>query len=274
MVDERLEVFAKIKGISAASGLVLLRDLLYIISDNSNYLYQYNIDIKQLTKIPLLVTPLLEEIPKSEKSDFETICQYNNVIYILGSGSTLKRNRLVEYHVEGKKVVSHDLKPVYTAMKKAHAIGDDDLNIEGAVFTGTKWFLFNRGNGNAHKNGVFMINGSDLQNAKSADFVLIELPKSNVMPSFTDAVLCDDQIYFVAAAEDTTSTYNDGEILGSYVGSLDINTLKLNEFKKISDLQKFEGITFLEKKNGKLGFLICEDADTESLETVIYKLLI
>ncbi len=274
MLDENLEVFARIKGISAASGLVLLGDSLYIISDNSNYLFEYHINTKHLTKIPLQVDPPLENISKSEKSDFETICSYKDVVYILGSGSTPKRNLLVEYHLKDKRVVCNNLMPVYTAMKKAHAVADEDLNIEGAVFTGTQWFLFNRGNGNAQKNGIFIINGSNLQDAKSADFVLIELPKIEARSSFTDAVLCEDQIYFVAAAEDTTSTYHDGKILGSYIGSLDIKTLKLNQFKKISDSQKFEGITFLGKMEAKLGFLICEDTDAETLETVVYKLLI
>lgn len=262
-----MEIFTTIKGISAASGLFLKDNLLYVIGDNSGYLYEYHIKERRLNKIPLIPTLALENIPKVDKPDFEVVCHYDNVLYILGSGSTIKRNRMIEYQLETEKLIEHDLLPLYTAMKKAHAIDDDNLNIEGAIFTGNQWFLFNRGNGNAMKNGVFIIKGSDLANAKSADFTAIALPQG----SFTDAVLHENQIYFIAAAEDTTSTYDDGKILGSYIGSLDVTTLKLNTIKKISDHQKFEGITFYPQYDSKLEFLICEDADMESSDTIIYK---
>ncbi len=264
-----MEIFATIKGISAASGLFLKENLLYSIGDNSGYLYEYHIKEQRLNKIPLFtaLTPL-ENIPKADKPDFEVICHFKNVLYILGSGSTIKRNRMIEYHLATKKVIEYDLLPLYTAMKKAHAIDDDNLNIEGAIFTGDKWLLFNRGNGSAMKNGVFMVDGPNLVNAKTADFTVIALPYG----SFTDAVLHQNQIYFIAAAEDTTSTYNDGEILGSYIGNLDLATLKLNNITKISAHQKFEGITFFSQHGSSLEFLICEDADAESSETIIYKL--
>ena len=270
-----LQVFATIKEISAASGLFLKGNLLYVIGDNSSYLYEFAIKEQRLNRIPLLITSPSENILKTAKPDFEVICHYNGIIYILGSGSTSQRNQMIEYHLDTKKVIEHNLLPLYTAMKKAHAIGDDNLNIEGAIFTGKQWLLFNRGNGNATKNGVFIIAGSDLANAKSTYFTLITLLKTNqIVVSFTDAILHKNQIYFIAAAEDTTSTYNDGKIMGSYIGNLDLATLKLNFITKIAEHQKFEGITFLGEKDSQLEFLICEDADNESSETIIYKLLV
>lgn len=271
-----LQVFATIKGISAASGLFLKGNLLYLIADNSNYLYEYDISEQQLNKIPLLANlPKFENITKADKPDFEVVCAFENSLYILGSGSTPKRNRMFEYHLDTKKVIEHDLLPLYTAMKKAHAIDDDNLNIEGAIFTGHQWFLFNRGNGSAMKNGIFSVKGADLANAKSADFTSIALQETNEpIASFTDAILYQKQIYFMAAAENTTSTYNDGKILGSYIGSLDLATLKLNCIKKIAEHQKFEGITFLGKKGAQLEFLSCEDSDTEASNTIIYKVRI
>ncbi|MES2650455.1 MAG: hypothetical protein V4663_01880 [Bacteroidota bacterium] len=267
-----LQVFTTIKGISAASGLFLKGNLLYLIADNSNYLYEYDIKEQRLNKLPLLVTSPPENIPKADKPDFEVVCGFEGSLYILGSGSTVKRNRMIEYRLGTKKVIEHDLLPLYTAMKKAHAVDDDNLNIEGAIFTGDQWFLFNRGNGNSMKNGIFIIKGPDLANAKSADFISIALLKTNeVFASFTDAVLYQNQIYFIAAAEDTTSTYNDGKILGSYIGSLDLATLKLNYIKKIAEQQKFEGLTFLREKGGQIEFLICEDSDTDTTSTIIYK---
>jgi len=271
-----LQVFATIKGINAASGLFLKGDLLYIIGDNSSFLYEYHLKDKRLNHFPLLGNPSpLENIPKADKPDFESVALYENSLYVLGSGSTPKRNRMIEYRLDTRAVILHDLTTLYAAMKSAHAIADEDLNIEGAIFTGSHWYLFNRGNGSGGKNGIFILKGADLSVAKNADFIGVKLPKENkVFVSFTDAILYENKIYFIAAAEDTTSTYNDGKILGSYIGNLDLVTLKLKTFKKIAEHQKFEGLAFLGKKGAQLEFLICEDSDAETARAIIYKVLL
>ena len=43
-----------IKGISAASGLVYSQNVLFVISDSSSFLYQFDIDRKLLLKFPLV----------------------------------------------------------------------------------------------------------------------------------------------------------------------------------------------------------------------------
>jgi hypothetical protein len=48
-----------------------------------------------------------------------------------------------------------------------------------------------------------------------------------VRTCFTDAVLVDEKIYFLATAENTY-TYDDGEILGSLIGRIDIETMKID----------------------------------------------
>ena len=50
----QLSVLFKIIGIGSASGLVYHQDKLYIISDNSTFLYEYNILNKRLDKIALV----------------------------------------------------------------------------------------------------------------------------------------------------------------------------------------------------------------------------
>jgi hypothetical protein len=86
--------------------------------------------------------------------------------------------------------------------------------------------------------------------------------------------LVDDKIYFLSTAEDTQSTYDDGEILGSFIGRIDLKTMKIDFTQKITSTNKFEGLTFYQKSNDKIEFLLCEDNDTELLETKIYKLAI
>lgn len=271
-----LSVFAKIKGIGSASGLYLRQNSLFVIGDNSGYLYEYKLENKSLNKIEILKgLKTLENIPKAEKPDFEVLCNHGNSFYILGSGSTDRRNLMIEYQLDTKKVIQHSLTSLYTKVKAVCKIDYENLNIEGAIFTGDTWFLFNRGNGNANRNGVIKITGDDLVNPQQITFTPIMLLKTDQkLVSFTDAILHENNIYFIAAAENTQSTYHDGEILGSYIGSLNAKTLRLNFTKQISATQKFEGITFYKQHHKQLAFLLCEDRDTDVLETIIYKLII
>ena len=101
------------------------------------------------------------------------------------------------------------------------------------------------------------------------------MPKiKHVETSFTDAILVEDKIYFLATAEDTSSTYYDGEILGSIIGGMNSKTFEIEFTKKITDTNKFEGLTLYSKTNDKIEFLLCEDNDSEVLESTIYKLVL
>lgn len=86
--------------------------------------------------------------------------------------------------------------------------------------------------------------------------------------------MVDGTIYFLAAAENTTSTYNDGEIMGSVVGSVNLKTLEVESCLQISDHHKFEGLTLYKKTATQIELLLCEDNDTEELVSTIYKLVL
>ncbi|NII85651.1 DUF6929 family protein [Pedobacter sp. SG918] len=273
-----LEVFAEIDGVGSASGLFLHEDLLYIIGDNSGHLNEYNIKTKKLRKIQILFDKTLdqlENIPKPLKPDFEILCQHNNKLYILGSGSTSKRNLMIEFDLKTQKVFQKDLTETYSLLKSISKIDDQNFNLEGATFTGNEWLLFNRGNGINAKNGIFNIQEADLAKIKQAKFNPFKLPNiDHVESSFTDALLVKNEIFFIATAEDTKSTYADGKILGSFIGSINLQTLKLTFSNKISGKHKFEGITLLSQNEHSAIFLLCEDRDNEELKTVIYKLIL
>lgn len=274
----QLEVFAEIDGIGSASGLFLQEDLLYIIGDNSGYLNEYNIKTRKLQKIQILFDRSLnhlENIPKSLKPDFEILCQHGDKLYILGSGSTPKRNLMIEFDLKTHKLIQTDLTETYRNLKSAARIDDENFNLEGAIFTGKTWLLFNRGNGIDAKNGIFKIEGTDLTKAEWIKFNRFKLANmDHVESSFTDATLVKNEIFFIATAEDTKSTYADGEILGSFIGSINLQSLKLTFSNKISGRHKFEGLTLLQQNEQTITFLLCEDRDTDELKTVIYKLAI
>jgi hypothetical protein len=267
-----LELLFHIIGIGSASGLIYKDNSLFIISDNSGFLYEYNIESKNLQQHQIIEN-LTENIAKSEKPDFESIAHFGDNLYVFGSGSTQKRNNMVEINTVEKEIRTNDLTDLYRVMQSFGEIKPEDFNIEGAVYTGEEWYLLNRGNGKSAKNVLFTIQGKNLINEFNILANSYKLPKiKGVRSSFTDAVVLDDKIYFLSTAEDTNSTYNDGNILGSFIGCIDTKTMKITFTKKISDTHKFEGLTVYKNSSDTIEFLLCEDNDTELLESNIYKL--
>jgi hypothetical protein len=256
-----LEILFQIIGIGSASGLFFNNDALYVIGDNSGFLYEYNMQNQQLDQHPLIDNPS-QNIPKNIKPDFESITHYNDTLYIFGSGSTENRNKMIEFDLKSKTVTQkNNLVDLYAVMQNFANIKPEDFNLEGAIFDGENWFLFNRGNGISNKNTILTLHAKKLGEEFALISVDYKLPKiKGVRSSFTDAVLVEDKIYFLSAAEDTKSTYDDGEVLGSFIGRIDLKTMKIDFTQKITST------------NNKIEFLLCEDNDTELLETKIYKL--
>ena len=269
----KLELLFQIIGIGSASGLVYKDNALWIIGDNSGFLYEYHIDTKDLNRHPLIENPT-ENILKKDKPDFEAISAFGEDLYIFGSGSTEKRNKMIQVNATDKKIIATtDLSDLYVVMQSFGKIKPEDFNLEGAIYDGKSWYLLNRGNGSSNKNALFTIEGENLTNQFAILSNDYKLPKiKGVRTSFTDAILVENTIYFLATAENTKSTYEDGEVLGSIIGSIDLKTMKINFTKKISDTHKFEGLTLYSHSKEKIEFLLCEDKDTEVLETDIYKL--
>lgn len=276
MYKNQLSIFTKIEGLGAASGLVDTDHKLYIIGDNSGYLNVYHKSTKQLNKVCILNDKTLvdlTQISKAQKPDFEAICKHKNLLFILGSGSTPNRNQQVIYRLDTQSVTIKDLSKTYQTLRQLAAISPENFNIEGAVFTGKEWFLFNRGNGIDGKNGIFCIETTDLSTMGKAVFNPVKLPHIGaVEASFTDAILLNNALFFTATCENTQSTYNDGEILGSFIGSINPKTYRLNFSYRIAGQHKFEGLTCLKNDKNRISFLLCEDADNDILSTVIYQL--
>jgi hypothetical protein len=271
----QLSLLFKIIGIGSASGLLFQNNTILAIGDNSSYLYEYQTETSKLQRHPLAENPQ-ENTPKAFKPDFEAITQYADSIYIFGSGSTENRNFMVQVDSKTKEVIkTQDLTDLYLTMQSFAKIAPEDFNIEGVIYNGETWFFFNRGNGKTAKNVVFTVEGKNLVNEFQIISNEYKLPKiKGVRTSFTDAILVEDKIYFLASAENSNSTYDDGEVLGSIIGRIDVKKMKIDFTQKISDTHKFEGLTLYKKSSNEIEFLLCEDNDTEVLEADVYKLVI
>lgn len=266
-----LDIFINVAGVGAASGIFYKEDTIYLISDNSNYLYSLSIPENSLSKTLLVENKEVNEaVPKSSKMDLESLFNYQDTLYLLGSGSKLGRNNLFKVALEDQSITSTDLSESYAMIQKELNIDTENYNIEGAFIYNDQFHLLNRGNGPDKMNGIISVSKSfdgqpsykkiDLQTASGEN------------PMFTDAVLDGDTLYFIAAAEESNSTYEDGEVTGSFIGQIDLKNMNVNSLTKISDTHKFEGITLYRSSADHLEFLLCEDPDNDQQETTIYKL--
>ncbi len=270
-----LELLYQIIGIGSASGLLFKNNTVFLISDNSNSMYEYHLESQELNTISLIPNTEIEyNISKNTKPDFEAITVYGEDIFILGSGSAEKRNLLIHLDNDTHQYIQTlDLSDLYLSMQFFAKITPEDFNIEGVVYNGSQWYFLQRGNGKNAKNGIFIVKGNLFSGEYSITYKAFKLPKiKNVRFSFTDAVGIDDTIYFLAAAENSKSTYRDGKILGSMMGIINTETLKITHQEIISQTHKFEGITLYKKDLHNLEFLLCEDNDTADLQSDIYKL--
>lgn len=266
-----LEIMFRILGIGAASGLVLHDGSLYVISDDSAFLYEHSMSGAIVNRIPLVETVPMENIPKPQKFDFEALAHRDGTLYIFGSGSTQKRNAVVR--VENGKCTVQDCEAIYRKMKDLAGIDPSDFNIEGAGFHANDLYLLQRGNGPLARNGIF-VTDADLS-GNNMRYIELALPQYDGNRfGFTDMAVHGEKIYFIAASENALSTYEDGEIAGSIFGIIGIGSLEVEQVFPISKTHKFEGIAFYGESSEGLEFLLCEDSDSHAEAADIYRLSI
>lgn len=309
MPDFQLSPRFDIQGVGAASGLVYQPDRLWLISDSSSFLYDYQMATQTLDK-HALVSQAADHIEKKNKFDLEVICQKDQQLYVFGSGSTAKRQILFCCDVSNldkpdQAIERLDLSTLYQQFRLIAQLADDELNIEGVIYQASpqqadRWVFLQRGNGATANNGLFVLSDVTFKAFLQPDvqsemlpqssriltephmglladikFYPVKLPAiSQVESGFTDGYLLADKLYFLAAAEDTTSTYLDGTVLGSLFGCIDLINFELQWSFIISSEHKFEGLTLEQQFDQQLVFLLCEDNDTAVLASTLYQLSI
>jgi hypothetical protein len=156
-----------------------------------------------------------------------------------------------------------------------------NLNIEGAVVVGSHLKLFQRGNGRAGKNAMIDISleglfeelksSRELSEQRIQAISILELGELHGTPlGFTDAaVVMDNEIAFLAVAEQTDSTYTDGQYVGAMLGYLNSEG-RLGKIVELNCPQKPEGI-WLSSDSGCREFFVVTDADDRSQPSLLYR---
>ncbi|QHT69842.1 hypothetical protein GXP67_25945 [Rhodocytophaga rosea] len=258
--------------IPSASGMEIVNDSIFIIGDDSAWLYILNNQFELAEKIPLFTGEsfISGRIPKISKPDFESMTVLPvhgpQQLLIAGSGS-LSPQRDVAFIIDTKPPYNHtqfSLTSVYNDLRsRPEIVHTGKLNIEGMAATHQQLFLLQRGN----ISGLNVLISYDLP-----VFYEYITGKSLLIPSpeiytYTLPVLSGRQSGFsgathipglhallvTASVEDTDNEIDDGAVLGSYAGIIDLESHSIDyaPFTENGELftGKVESIAIQQKVN-------------------------
>jgi hypothetical protein len=249
--------------ITSASGLCVLGDTLYLVADDDNALFSWkNGKCRRLTR----VSGELPEDPverKKVKPDFESLTNLGSTLILLPSFSKPHRNQVI---LVESKTFQAQVKAL-PRVERYLAKNVPDLNLEGAFIKDDLIYFLQRGNGENGQNALICLDHEAFFSDQVKDFkvVPVNLGKSKSSPlAFTDSFLDGDRILFLAVAEETTSTYDDGEFKGAILGVLDLQG-NLKGTHTLHVPHKPEGLVRLGNK-----LYVVTDADDRSIPSCLY----
>ncbi|WP_409477704.1 DUF6929 family protein [Pseudobdellovibrio sp. HCB154] len=278
------------KGVKAASGLVKVGNTFYVIADDEVSLAEFKFEgDTKANYIQLLEKELPDDAVqrKKQKPDWESLVQLEiakdkKILLAVPSGSTDNRMIGAFLRLDQAGLVDKSAKPVtvdFSEIYKSLKVQFAELNIEGACVLNNKLKLFQRGNGAAGKNAVIDIDLSgfchDLEKATAikaqhvlatTEFNLGHLDGHKL--DFTDACVVGDKVWFLAVAEDSQSTYDDGQYYGAIIGCLDASGKETVRYE-IDCATKPEGL-WVDLESQRLCFYVVTDADSSSIFATIY----
>ncbi len=229
----------KIEKIPSGSGIIKSEDKYYIIGDDSPFLFTLNKEFKVISTTGLLDTVNFSDkrITKSKKPDFEALELIGkNEVVVFGSGSkSPQRNIFMRILLKDSIIVEkYDISDLYNNLRNLPILNDSELNIEAAAFRNNQIFLFNR-----KKNLIIRFDYKDLLTYLKGEIAFPKpvirqflLPKINGIESgFSGATALkgEPKIIFTASVENTNNAYDDGEILGSFIGMIDISNNNISD---------------------------------------------
>ncbi len=227
----------QILNVPSASGIVIFNEDLYVIGDNSAYLFQLDDHYDVSKRLALMDQKLDGIIPKASKPDFEAITAINvngkKELLVFGSGSkSPERDIIIRVDMtNGFKTKTYSAEAIYAALRNSEYLNVQNLNIEAAATIENKLYLFNREEHLIleYKMDEFLGYLEDLNPLPNYNVYRISLPQLNgIQAKFSGAsdVTGLPQLVFTASVEDSPNTYDDGEVTGSYVGIININELE------------------------------------------------
>ncbi|MDO7847520.1 hypothetical protein Q5H92_14215 [Hymenobacter sp. M29] len=230
-----------VPGLPSASGVEIIGGTAYIIGDDAPLLYQLDAHTLAVTgRVPLFETTAFGtgRLPKADKPDLECMAALiwpdgRPGLLLLGSGSLPTRTRGWFVPTAGASQPPEvvNLAPLYDLLRPQLPAGTV-LNLEAAATTETELLLFQRTVGRADAallfrlplaaTLAFMASGGA---APAVGRLSFELPEIAGSPAgFSGATFVDGLLFVTASVENTTDAVLDGEVLGSFVGLVNLDT--------------------------------------------------
>jgi hypothetical protein len=228
--------------VRAASGLVHAGGRLVVIQDDAAFVATVAGDEVAAIALPRGAGGRrrfeLALANKHEKLDLEACVAVDGVLWAFGSGSTDERERIVVIDDRTRII---DARPLYRRIRDH--LGP--INLEGAAAVGDELWLFHRGNTGPDDHGPAVIRFGcaaiaawlhgraalpEVIGTTSFDLGTV----GHARFGFTDAVAVGARVFFVAAAEASPDAIADGDVLGSRLGVIagdDVRVAELGAFK-------------------------------------------
>lgn len=236
--DIEVETYQKLKNFASGSGMAFYNNHFYIVGDDDPYLAKLNEDGDILQRFQLWDTIDVQNgrINKKVKPDFESISLFpyeqDTLMLIFGSGSkSPRRDVILSFKPKEEKLDTLNGKDFFSWLKKTAGLTDKEINLEGSAFHKGSLFLLNRDNNELYKLAESGIK-SFIENGSTDDFSLevfkFNLPEyKNETARFSGASILgnENKILFSATIETTDNWKDDGKILGSFMGEIDLDDL-------------------------------------------------
>ena len=248
--------------ISAASGLVVHDNKIFVVSDDEHFMGIFNLKTQTGYKSVLFreILPNDKLLRKKQKGDFEALVHLPHLkkLLVIPSGSTTNRMRGALLFENGDFAQEISFASLY----KALALQIQEINIEGGIAFDDELWLFQRGNGVEKKNALIFLNLTDLLGHRSLYPRVqdVSLGSLHQVPlSFTDAAKAEHLILFLAVAEDSQSTYLDGTVVGSVLGLMN-HSGEILDTMILDTVSKPEGLSY--NTFEKCFYIVTDDDDS------------
>ncbi|CBL44921.1 Hypothetical protein HDN1F_13380 [gamma proteobacterium HdN1] len=276
--------------LSAASGLVCLRQYFYVVADDELHLGQFAREGDLPGTLLRLFPGRLPDGPaerKAQKPDLEALTLLPaapnwpfGALLALGSGSKAARYSgalcVLEDNgrVQGEPKI-FELNRLYNALE--NYIGK--LNIEGAFVNGDQLMLLQRGNKKSRLNALIRLPLNHTLNALLEPEVTIDVSANQIVPfelgsvkgvplAFTDGqALPNGDFVFSAVAEDTEDSYHDGDCVGVVLGVASVHGRVLWQ-QPLRQVFKVEGIS-ASVEGTNIQLQLVTDADDPSMPAML-----
>lgn len=281
---------SKLKKVASASGIAVQNDIIFVIGDDVPWLYVIESDFSVTAKIPFGDYNLQKDsvIAKPQKPDLEALAVSKpGSLFAFGSGSLPPhRDILIQFTDQGAwHAKTYSLQKFYRNIRSLPDLKETPLNIEAAAVSQQKLFLLNRENNLLLK--INLTQALAVIRGKKADLDIVtyhlQLPTiKGIETGFSGAHIIPRTgiLLFTASVEDTPNPVDDGEILGSFIGKIELDELE-NEARPLTvpiadgsgPLKiKAESIAVLDHANNAAEVLFVTDSDGGASEIFKAKL--